>query len=127
MRARGDARLTLRPGDPGTKRHVEVYGERLVAVRYRYDPASLKRVTTVEIVVDERPWIRTPNVADPDRLVGVRVGAAETKVQRDLRAVGGRWDGGAGVWWAPLHAVLRLGLEERITQWRAPARISNAR
>lgn len=31
------ARLKLKPGQNGTKKHLARYGERLVCVRYRYD------------------------------------------------------------------------------------------
>lgn len=125
MRRKGEARLTLRPGEPGTKRLVDEYGERLIAVRYRYDEEALRRYTTVEIIVDERPWLKDPIVPDPDRQVGVRVGAGETNVQRDLRAAGGRWDSQSRLWWAPLHVVLRLGYEERIVRWTSKAQISS--
>lgn len=45
----------LLPGAPGTKRFKKKYGRRLVCVRYRKDPENERRLTTVEIVVDERP------------------------------------------------------------------------
>ncbi|MDA3873349.1 MAG: hypothetical protein PF795_05260, partial [Kiritimatiellae bacterium] len=46
-------KLTLRPGDRGTKKLAEFYGDRLVAVRYRYDEVTRKRIKTAEIIVDE--------------------------------------------------------------------------
>jgi len=33
-------RLILRPGQNGTKKLLEKYGDRLVSVRYRYDEAK---------------------------------------------------------------------------------------
>jgi hypothetical protein len=33
-----ETRLTLKPGQKGTKRLVARYGDQLVRVRYRYDP-----------------------------------------------------------------------------------------
>ena len=38
-----EARLKLKPGQNGTKRLVEKYGDALVCVRYRYDEASRTR------------------------------------------------------------------------------------
>ncbi len=32
-------RTVRKPGEPGTQKLVDRYGERLVSVRYRYDPA----------------------------------------------------------------------------------------
>jgi hypothetical protein len=126
MSGKGRTRLTLRPGDPGTKRHVEQHGDRLVAVRYRYDDQASKRYTTVEIVVDERPWTATPEVSDPDRLVGLRIEYGEESLRRDVRATGGRWDPQVRLWWVPLHCAVQLGLENRIVRWSAPPQISNA-
>ena len=48
--------VTLRPGDRGTIRLVRKYGEKLIRVRYRYNPDTQKRVKTIELIIDERPW-----------------------------------------------------------------------
>ncbi len=37
-------RLTLKPGQPGTKGLLARYGKRLVCVRYRYDERTRQRV-----------------------------------------------------------------------------------
>ncbi len=50
---------TLRPGARGTIRLVRKYGKKLICVRYRYDGDTQKRVKTVELVIDEKPWIPT--------------------------------------------------------------------
>lgn len=46
---------TLNPGQPGTRRFLNRYGERLVAVRYRKDLLKQKSFTTIELIVDQRP------------------------------------------------------------------------
>ena len=51
-----ETRTTLRPGDRGTRKLVERYGKRLVCVRYRYDPVTQRRYTTVELIVAEAVW-----------------------------------------------------------------------
>ena len=45
----------LKPGQRGTHRLVEKYGQSLVCVRYRYDEKRGVKLKTVEIVVDEKP------------------------------------------------------------------------
>ena len=45
-------RLTLKPGQEGTKRLVEKYGDALVCIRFRYDVKNGKRLKTVELIVD---------------------------------------------------------------------------
>ena len=49
-------RVTLRPGEKGTKALVEEHGDRLVCVRYRYDATARVRYKTVELIVDQVPW-----------------------------------------------------------------------
>lgn len=50
-------RLTLTPGQNGTKHLVDKYGDRLVCVRYRYDEAKQRRLKTVELIVEESEWL----------------------------------------------------------------------
>lgn len=49
--------VTLRPGARGTIRLVHQYGDKLICVRYRYKQDTRTRIKTVELVVDERPWV----------------------------------------------------------------------
>ena len=51
------ARLTLQPGQDGTRKRVEKYGDRLLYVRYRHDPGRKRRVKTVERIEEEVPWL----------------------------------------------------------------------
>lgn len=119
----GKPRLLLRPGAPGTKRFAEKYGDALVAVRYRYDEESLRRYTTVELVVDESKWIPERCISDPDRQVGLRIGYQESELRMRIRGVQPRWDPEAKLWWMTLGQASQLGLEERIAAW-GPARIN---
>jgi len=49
-------RTVRKPGEPGTQKLVAKYGERLVSVRYRYDPQAGKRYKTVELIIAEEDW-----------------------------------------------------------------------
>jgi hypothetical protein len=112
MSGRGSTRLTLRPGSPGTRRHTDEYGEKLVAVRYRYDRQRLRRYTTVELIVDDVLWI--PQGMDPGQEVPLRIRFEETVLRERLRAAGARWDPATKSWWLTLSTVARLELTDRI-------------
>lgn len=99
----------MRPGQPGTKRLVERYGDRLVCVRYRYDAARGRRYKTVELVVDEQPWAPSGEV-----VVGVRVRLDEPVLRRRVKAAGGMWNASARAWELPYGAVRALALEDRV-------------
>ena len=60
-----ETRLSLAPGQNGTKKLLATYGERLVCVRYRYDAARKVRHKTVELIVKITSWI--PNRRNPRR------------------------------------------------------------
>lgn len=81
----------LPPGAPGTKRYTAQYGERLVCVRYRHDKSARRRVTTIELIVDEAPLSDPPSPAaraiqpHPNRHVLVRVAYHEESLRRASR------------------------------------------
>ncbi len=49
-------KLTMKPGEDGTKKLLEIYGDKLVRVRYRYDAEKKLRYKTVELIVDVAEW-----------------------------------------------------------------------
>jgi hypothetical protein len=51
-------RRIVQPGQPGTKKLVERYGDNLICVRYRYDEDKMMMYKTIEIIIDEKPWQR---------------------------------------------------------------------
>jgi hypothetical protein len=99
----------LAPGKPGTQRLLERFGATLVCVRYR-EAANLdgtkQRLTTVEIVVDER------RVKPKTALV--RIGYGETRVRQVVKDAGGTWEAERRLWRLPLRSIKQLHLEARI-------------
>lgn len=108
-------RLTLRPGQRGTKQLVEEYGDRLVCVRYRYDDKQRKRYKTVELIVDEADWPDQNAPADA-LMVGVLVAREETDLRAQVKAEGGRWNPERQVWELRYDRVKRLELEGRLVR-----------
>lgn len=118
-----DVLKTLAPGRPGTHRYHRRYGDRLVAVRYRHDPRTKRRLTTVEPIVDEAPF--EPRSASertilphPNRHVYVRVGFAEQGLRQQVKAAGGQWVKEIRLWSLPHTTAVRLGLKDRIQERR---------
>ncbi|MCG3208398.1 MAG: hypothetical protein FOGNACKC_02002 [Anaerolineae bacterium] len=101
-------RLTLLPGQPGTKKLADKYGDRLVCVRYRYDRGRQRRYKTVELIIDEAEWI------PPEELVGVLVAWGEIEVARRVKNAGGVWLAGPKVWQLPYRQAVKLGLKARV-------------
>ena len=115
-----EARVTLRPGQRGTRKLVQRFGDRLICVRYRYDATERKRFTTVELIVAEAPWHpvtasgRGPRPNGAPEQVAVRIAYGEHALREQVKAAGGRWDAGERLWRLPLGRVQALGLVERI-------------
>jgi hypothetical protein len=108
-------RLTLKPGQNGTKKLMDKYGERLLAVRYRYDPALRIRLKTVELVEEQMPWdpVR-PRGHEPDTMVLLRLGFHEEKLRESIRAAGGMWLPERKLWQLSYRLAKAMGLGTRI-------------
>ncbi len=107
-------RARLNPGQNGTKRFVEKYGDSLVCVRYRYDAQNGKQYKTVEIIVSESNWTPPPAKYPDSALVSLKIGIKETALQEQLRAVGGRWDREKKLWFVPYVCIAGTKLEKFI-------------
>jgi hypothetical protein len=70
-------RLTLKPGQNGTKELQRKYGDRLLAVRYRYDPDARVRIKTVELIEEALPWDPPPPRHQLNARVLLRIGWEE--------------------------------------------------
>lgn len=107
---------TLWAGEAGTLRWQAAYGEQLLCVRYREDPAGLRRLVTVELVMGlvaaragqrrlrDRAWY--PLALNPDD-------AQDASLIRRVRHHGGRWHPD-GHWYLTGALVRAWGLMERI-------------
>lgn len=104
-------RLTLQPGRPGTKRLVKEFGERLVCVRYRYDDLRNRRLKTVELIVEDVPWLSRDAQT---RLVDIYVEHFDYALRAEVRENGGHWQPSTRTWRLRYATVVALGLESRI-------------
>jgi len=112
-----EARSTRRPGQKGTKKLLQKFGDRLIFVRYRYDREQQRRFTTVELIVDESPWTPASRIAPPtntEELVGIRIDLSERSLRQKVKDAGGRWERRSGLWLLPLRRARALGLKGRL-------------
>jgi hypothetical protein len=109
-------RRKLTPGEPGTKKWTQKYGDNLVCVRYRYDEKSSKKITTVEIIVNESVWQKNEQNIPKNKIMRIRVNYGELNTARLVKAAGGRWNKQAKIWELPYKEVKALGLEKRIVK-----------
>jgi hypothetical protein len=107
-------RVKLNPGQKGTKRLSEQYGDALICVRYRYDAKTRKRYKTVEIVVSEADWTPPPAKFPDGAIVPLKIGVKETAAQEQVRSVGGRWNRLQQVWFVPYGCIAGTKLEKLI-------------
>lgn len=102
----------MNPGQPGTRRWMVKYGDDLVCVRYRYDAERDRRFTTVEIIVDEFPWKKKSTPIN--KIMYLRVGINEPKIQRVIKLAGGRWNRDLKLWELAYKEVMTLGFADRV-------------
>ena len=117
-----ETRLTRRPGEPGTKKLLARFGERLVRVRYLYDAANGRRLKTVELVIETVPWRpqpRAPRRRDED-IVAVRIRYDETELRERAKRLGAVWRPAQKVWEVTWANARRLGIADRVDTGQAP-------
>jgi hypothetical protein len=113
-------KATLKPGQNGTKRLIEKYGNRLVCVRYRYDEAARKRYTTVELIEEETDWAAAPPIPAqqpahrPAERLAIRVEYWETELRNKVKEAGGIWRPRHKLWELSYEEVVALGMESRV-------------
>jgi hypothetical protein len=102
-------KLSLKPGQKGTKRLVQQYGDRLLCIRYRYDEVRRKRYKTVELIVEEADWVPTPFINVP-----IKIEYEEEALRTRARTFGGYWDKQTRCWYIPRKNLKKAGLEKRL-------------
>jgi hypothetical protein len=108
------ARSKLKPGQPGTRKLVQQYGDRLLCVRYHYGALKRRRYTTAEVIVSKPDWDPLPSTTARRQRMPVRIDVRETQLREKVKAAGGRWDPDKRVWQLPMEQVLQLGLAARV-------------
>lgn len=108
------ARLKLQPGQKGTKSLVDIYGDALVCVRYRYDEKSRTRIKTVEIIVEKKAWSPPPSKFSDDMQVPVRIAYVESALKTLAKGAGGKWDPQKKLWFIPFGKIKGTILEKHI-------------
>ena len=117
-------KTTLHPGQKGTKHLQKQYGDRLLAVRYKFDPATGRKYVTVELIEEvtkPQPPVPPPQPTKPDsQRMGVRVDYSEIELREAVKAAGGIWRPRQKLWELPYEDVVALGLESRVVPGDIP-------
>jgi predicted aminopeptidase len=111
-----EIRLTRKPGQPGTRKLVQRFGDRFVCVRYRYDTQNNRRHKTVELIVETVPWrpsVRRARRRD-EEMVAVRIAYAETELRERAKRLGAIWRPRHRVWEMRWLDAKRLGINDGV-------------
>ena len=104
----------LEAGKPGTKKLLEEYGDRLICVRYRYDPEKKIKYKTIEIILDKGFWDPEALEVKRNRKVEIRINYNEVELRKKIKAAGGIWNREKKVWELSYKSVKELGLKDRV-------------
>lgn len=104
------------PGQPGTKKWIEKYGDKFVCLRYKYDDKSKRKIKTVELLVEEHAWQADKKRIPKNKIVNVKITYGEISYGKIVKAAGGRWNPTTKLWELPYKDVVELGLTDRIVQ-----------
>ncbi|MFY9316439.1 MAG: hypothetical protein WAO95_12885 [Burkholderiales bacterium] len=111
-----ETRATLRPGQKGTRKLVERFGERLVRVRYVYDAAAGRRYKTVELIVAGAAWRPRPRNQRrcDDDVVHVRIAYGERDLRERAKRLGALWRPAQKLWEITWRDAKRLEISHRV-------------
>ena len=104
----------VKPGQPGTKKLLERYGENLVCVRYRYDDENQRAYKTIELIIENLPWQSAPDKISLNKKVNLKIDFDETELRKQVKSAGGIWDPHQKVWQLVYKHVHALNLTNRI-------------
>lgn len=112
---------TLRPNEAGTKRLTRQYGDSLVAVRYRKGTNPNQIYTTVEIIIEAKPYIpgvtHVPSQSAKNmQKVAVQIAYNEIELRERVKQAGAEWSITKKVWFLEYAKVCKLQLTDRIVK-----------
>lgn len=113
---------TMQAGAKGTQRYLNEWGHKLVAVRYRKDIRQQRMLTTIEIIVDERPIHDQPTsnqgylAARNKKIVAITVGFEEHVLRQQIKQAGAKWSPTGKLWLLPYERVIALALGEGMVE-----------
>ncbi len=113
---------TIKPGATGSRRFLDQWGHQLVAVRYRKDERQQRTLTTIEIIVDERPLIGATHTLQGylarrnHEAIALKIDIDELDLRGKVKAAGARWSYAGKLWVMRYGDAVKLGLGSRIVQ-----------
>ena len=113
-------RKIMQPGQPGTKKLVERYGDNLICVRYRYDDQKKMMHKTIEIIIESKPFEASNKKTPIYKNMDIRIGYNEVVLRSRIRACGGRWDPQKKLWNLSYQKIKELDLLDRIVDDKEP-------
>ena len=104
----------VKPGDPGTKKLLNTYGDNLICVRYRYDAENNRMYKTVELIIENLPWQQNTRKIRKDKIVDLCIRIEEVEMRNRVKLAGGKWNRNKQVWQLLYETAQQLGLTDRI-------------
>ncbi len=111
---------TIKAGATGSRRFLDQWGHQLVAVRYRKDERQQRTLTTIEIIVDERPLIPAAHTQQGylarrnQEAIAIQIDIDELDLRTKVKAAGARWSYAGRLWVMRYADAVKLGLGNRI-------------
>ena len=81
----------INAGKPGSKKYLDKYGDRLIAVRYRYSEENRLRLTTVELV-EEETKLDKPKRIPANKNVKLKINYDEYELRGKIKEAGAKWN-----------------------------------
>ena len=106
----------LLPGQPGTKKWLNKFGDKLLCVRYRYEGEKGQKLKTVELIVEKSWWKPDQGRIPHNKIVDLQINYGEISLDKLVKAAGGKWNREKKLWKIAYREVMALGLTDRIVE-----------
>ncbi len=107
---------TLEAGQPGSLKEVNKFGDKLICVRYKYNPETNKKIKTVELIVENKTIANSKKRIPFNKKVFVKIEYYEKKLQKIVKSAGAVWHSSKKLWKIQYGDAYNLGLENRIVK-----------
>jgi len=107
---------TILPGNSGTKKEFDKYGNKLICVRYKNDYINRRKVKTVELIIENKPWSENKGKRPINKKVYITVDYNEKHLRKIVSSTGGIWNKEKRLWEMIYGDVINLGLEDRLIE-----------
>jgi len=82
----------IHAGQHGTQKWIKKFGQDFIAVRYKNDTATNKKMVTVELIDEVQDWQKNLRRIPKNKIVKIKIGYGEIDLRQRIKVLGAVWN-----------------------------------